>query len=340
MPGKDYYKILGVERTALDKDIKAAFRRAARRYHPDVNPGNKDAEAKFKEVNEAYEVLSDPEKRRKYDKYGDQWEYADQFAQTGGPTRGPAPQSPLWETREQAGPEGFHFGGGGLDNLFEDLLRGRGTGTSGAFRTRTQARPGHDIESKVQVSLEEAYHGTIRTISLQTSEPCSNCGGTGVVGNRRCPVCNGAGVTTSIKRLEVRIPPGVGVGSRVRVAGKGQPGTGGAPPGDLYLVISVLPHSIFKRIGDDLYVDVDVPLTKAVLGGEVQIPTLKGRLALKIPPETQNGQSFRLSRQGMPHLGDTTSGDLVAKINVVLPTNLTPHEKELFERLRTLRPAG
>ncbi len=338
MPGKDYYKILSVERTVTDKELKAAYRRAARKYHPDVNPGNKDAEARFKEVNEAYGVLSDPDKRRKYDKYGDQWEFADHFAQSPPGGQQPRQQGPVWEPRQEAGPEGFRYGGtGGLDSLFDELLRG-GRTTGG--RTRTQVRGGQDIESRVQVSLEEAYHGSIRTISLQFTEPCSNCGGTGVAGNKRCPVCAGSGMIASIKRLEVRIPAGVTEGSRIRISGKGQPGSGGGPPGDLYLVISVLPHKTFKRVGDDLYVDLGIPLTVAVLGGEVQVPTPKGRLALRIPPETQNGRSFRLARQGMPHLGDTTSGDIVATIKVVLPTGLSPQERDLFERLRSLRPVG
>jgi molecular chaperone DnaJ len=154
-----------------------------------------------------------------------------------------------------------------------------------------------------------------------------------------CSQCRGAGYIPKIARLEVKIPPGVTTGSRVRIAGKGQPGYGGGQPGDLYLNITVLPHSVFERQGDDLYVNVPVPLVTAVLGGEVQVPTLKGQLALKIPPETQNGRVFKLRGQGMPHLGKNTRGDLMAKVNIVIPQNLTEKEKELFRQLRELRPA-
>ncbi len=199
---------------------------------------------------------------------------------------------------------------------------------------------GQDVESPIEVTLEEAYSGSTRMFSLQANEPCTNCRGTGTVGNQRCPVCGGSGILRNVKRLEVRIPPGVTDGSRIRIARKGQPGQGGAPPGDLYLLVSLKPHPTFKRVGDDLHVEVEVPLTVAMLGGEIQVPTLKGRLALKIPPETQNGRSFRLARQGMPHLGDGTAGDMVATVKVILPTNLSSPERDLFRQLRQIRPAG
>ncbi len=182
--------------------------------------------------------------------------------------------------------------------------------------------------------MEEAYRGTARVLEMQVEEPCPTCKGKG------CRTCGGAGAVLRPRRLEVKIPPGVTDGSRIRIAGKGQPGHGGAPPGDLYLIVSMKPHPTFKRIGDDLLVDIDIPLTDAMLGGEAQVPTLKGKLAMKIPPETQNGRSFRLARQGMPHLGDTTAGDMVARVNVVLPTNLSTPEKELFRQLRKIGPAS
>ena len=296
MAGKDYYKILGVSRGASEREIKQAYRRLARKYHPDVNPGDKSAEARFKQINEAYEVLSDKEKRQKYDQFGDQWQYADQFAQAGGQ------QAPGWDFSR--GGTRIHFSQGGFDSLFDDLLRGFTTGASGR---RVQPRRGRDMEFPVEVTLEEAYHGATRTIGLADG-----------------------------KRLEVKIPPGVKDGSRVRLVGKGDEGYGGVK-GDLYLVTSVKPHRLFERRGDDLYVGVAVPLVVAMLGGEVQVPTLKGKLALKIPPETQNGRSFRLKGQGMPHLGNSTRGDLLAKVKVVLPTKLTPQEKELFRQLGELR---
>ena len=328
MAGKDYYSILGVSRNASEREIKQAYRRLARKYHPDVNPSDKSAEAKFKQINGAYEVLSDPEKRRKYDQFGDQWQYADQFAQAG------RQQTPFREY-SQGGDTRVHFAEGDLGSIFDELLRNVGTGTS-----RRQARPrrGQDIEHPVEVTLEEAYHGATRLISLGVEEPCSACRGTGRIQKVPCSACRGSGVVSRAKRIEVKIPPGVTDGSRVRIAGKGQPGYGG-PSGDLYLVILVKPHSLFQRKGDDLYVEVAVPLTVAVLGGEVQVPTFKGKLALKIPPETQNGRTFRLTGQGMPHLGNSSYGDLLAKVNVILPSNLSPQEKELFKQLRQLRPS-
>ena len=283
MAGKDYYSILGVNRDATEREIKQAYRRLARKYHPDVNSGDKSAEAKFKQINEAYEVLSDREKRQKYDQFGDQWQYADQFTSQGGTI--------------------FRFSEEEVGSLFGDLLRGFTTAT---YSRRVQPRRGRDVEYPAKVTLEEAYHGATRTISLE----------------------NG-------KRFEVKIPPGVKDGSRVRLARKGRQGYGGV--GDLYLVISVKPHPLFERWGDDLHIEVAVPLVVAMLGGEVQVPTLKGKLALKIPPETQNGRAFRLAGQGMPHLGNSARGDLLAKVKVVLPTNLTQQEKELLKQLAKLR---
>ena len=191
----------------------------------------------------------------------------------------------------------------------------------------------------IEVTLEEAYNGTTRNISLQTEVPCAACRGTGRIQNLPCSVCRGAGVVPQVKRLEVKIPAGVNNGSRVRIAGKGEPAPAGGTPGDLYLVISVKPHTLFERKEDDLYVDISVPLTTAMLGGEVQVPTLKGtKLALRIPPETQNERVFRLTGQGMPHLGDTSRGDLLVTLKVILPTGLSPEEKALFSKLRELRP--
>ena len=332
MAGKDYYSILGLKRNTSQQEIKQTYRRLARKYHPDVNPGDKSAEAKFKQINEAYEVLSDKKKRQKYDKYGDQWQHADQFAQA------ERQQARSWDfsSGRGGGSSSFHFAGGDLDSLFEEIL---GTGRAGAFRQRVQPRPrrGQDLETPIEVTLEEAYHGTNRTISLQVEEPCSTCHGSGQIQNALCSTCRGSGVVSRIKRLEVKIPPGVNNSSRVRIAGKGQPGYGGAN-GNLYLVISVKKHPTFERHGDDLYVEAAVPLTVAILGGEIQVPTPKGKLALKIPSETQNGRSFRLKGQGMPHLGNSTRGDILAKVKVVLPTKLSQKEKELFERLSELRP--
>ena len=329
MANKDYYNILGVKRNASEQEIKQAYRRLARKHHPDVNPGDKSAEAKFKEINEAYEVLSDKENRKKYDKYGDQWQYADQFEQAR------QQQTPFRDFSQSGGTSSFYFGEDDMGGLFDEMLRGTGTRT---YARRAQPRRGRDIQSPVEVTLDEAYHGTKRTLSLQTEEPCPTCKSSGLIQNVPCSTCQGSGAVARIKHLEVKIPPGVKNGSRVRIAGKGQPGYGG-PNGDLYLVISVKPHRLFERRGDDLHVEVPVPLTVAMLGGEVQVPTLKGKLALKIPAETQNGRAFRLKGQGMPHLGNSSRGDMLAKVNIILPTKLSPQEKELFRRLSEFRPA-
>ncbi len=329
MAKKDYYEVLGVKREASEREIKQAYRRLARKYHPDVNPSDTTAEAKFKEINEAYEVLSDKEKRAKYDQFGDKWQYADQFAQSG------HQGTPFWDF-SQSGATSFRFEGEDFGSLFEELLRGSRSGT---YKRRAHSRRGQDIEHPVEITLEEAYHGATRRLNLEVGEPCSSCGGSGLIQNVPCSVCRGSGVIPRLKRLEVKIPPGVRNGSRVRIAGKGGQGYGGRASGDLYLVVSVKPHAIFKRSGDDLSVEVAVPLTMAVLGGEVQVPTPKGKLALKVPAETKNGRVFRLTGQGMPHLSKVGRGDLMARVSVVLPTGLTDKEKELFKKLGELRPS-
>jgi molecular chaperone DnaJ len=328
MAGKDYYKILGVSRNASEKEIKQAYRKLARQYHPDINPGDKTAEARFKEINEAHEVLSDAGKRRKYDQYGDQWQYADQFEKAKQQQGGR-----FWDfTQAGGGPSGarFQFDEDDLSGIFGDLF-------GGGYRTRTlRARRGQDIEHAVEVTLEEAYHGTTRTISLQSEEPCTGCQGTGQIQNLPCSVCRGTGVVLKTKNLEVKIPPGVKNGSRIKLAGKGQPGYRGGSSGDLYLVVSVRPHKTFERRDNDLYVEIELPLLTAVLGGEVQVPTIKGKVALKIPAETQNGKTFRLNGQGMPRQGSSSHGDLLAKVKVVLPAKLSDEERELFEKLKKL----
>jgi molecular chaperone DnaJ len=326
MAGKDYYQILGVSRNASAKEIKQAYRRLARKHHPDLNPNDKSAEAKFKEINAAYEVLSDAEKRKKYDQFGDQWEYAEQFAKSGGQER------VRWDFSR--GGTTFEYGDlSGFGDIFSSLFGNSGRGS----RVR-RPRRGQDIESTIEVSLEEAYRGSTRVIQLQTEEPCTACGGTGRVGNRVCTICNGAGGKVIPKRLEVKIPVGVRDGSRIRIAGEGGPGRSGGNKGDLYLVVKVLPHRLFERKGDDLYTEVSVPLTTAILGGEVRLPTLNGNLSLKIPPETQNSKVFRMAGKGMSKLGDANYGNMFAKVKVVLPTNLTEEERKLFEKLRSLRP--
>lgn len=326
MASKDYYQILGVNRNASEKEIKQTYRRLARKYHPDLNPNDKSAETRFKEINAAYQVLSDAEKRKKYDQFGDQWEFAEQFAKSGGQER----------VRWDFGKGGTTFKYGDLSDfgdIFSSLF-----GDSGIDSRVRGPRRGQDIESPIEVTLEEAYHGSTRVIQLQTVESCTACGGTGSVGNRVCTICNGAGGKITPRRLEVKVPAGVRDGSRIRIAGKGSPGRAEGNKGDLYLVVKVLPHKVFERKGDDLYTEVSVPLSTAIMGGEVRLTTLNGNVSLEIPPETQNSKVFRLVGKGMPRLGNSDYGSMFARVRVILPTNLTEEEKKLFEKLRSLRP--
>src|SRR3989304_5517084 len=243
MAGKNYYDLLGIKKDATDKEIKQAYRRLARKYHPDVNPNDKSAEARFKEINAAYEVISDKEKRAKYDKYGDKWQYADQIEQA---------QQQQGQYREFYPGEdpAYHFGSdiGAMVSIFEQFFGGARRGSR-----RAQPRRGQDLESQVEVTLEEAYSGTSRTINLQVEEPCAVCKGSGRIQNVPCSTCRGTGVVTGVKRLEVKIPAGVSTGSKVRVAGKGEPSYGGGASGDLYLDIAVAPPATPERDGGNLH---------------------------------------------------------------------------------------
>src|SRR6185312_12205918 len=332
MDSKDYYKILGVSKSADTEDIKKAYRKLARKYHPDVNPGNKTAEARFKEINEAYEVLSDPEKRRKYDSPG----FQDIFGGASRTnTRGRTTVPP-----DYADPTGF-------SDFFETLFgqRSKRSTTSTDTSARRPDAPvpqaGENIEQPIEISLRDAYAGTARTFTVEVTEPCPVCHGTGFINQRICATCSGTGTTSRTRKLEVQIPPGVDTGSRVRVAGAGQPGSGGGSAGDLYLLVTMTPDPDFERKGDDLLTDVQAPLTLAVLGGEIRVQTLDGkRVLLTIPPETQNGQTFRLGGKGMPKRREGGFGNLLVRVEVVLPQRLTPQEKQLFEQLAQLRPTA
>jgi molecular chaperone DnaJ len=328
MATKDHYATLGVPKGASQKDIRQAYRRLARQHHPDVNPGDKASEALFKEVNAAYEVLSDKEKRKKYDKYGDQWQYADQIEEMQRKSGG----ARTYRFAGDGGGVRYEFGDlGDLGGVFESFFGGGG-------RSRAP-RKGANVQQPVEITLEEAFHGTSRTLQLAAEEPCATCGGSGQIAGATCHVCQGRGTTLKTRRLEVKIPPGVNTGSRVRIAGEGQGGAGGQR-GDLYLVVSVRPHERFERKGDDLYVDVDVPVTDAVLGGEVEVPTLTGRVMLTMPPLSQNGKTFRLAGQGMPLLNGQGRGNLHARLRVKLPEKLSDRERELFEELREAQAQG
>lgn len=323
MEYKDYYKILGVDRNSSEQEIKRAYRRLAREFHPDVNPDNQNAEEKFKEINEAYEVLGDSEKRRKYDQLGANWQQWQQmgrdpgqfdwtqwFASAPGGQRG-GPRV------EWSGDLGDLFGGGGAET-FSDFFRSMFGAAGGMGRTQTtddifgrtgqRAARGQDMETSTEITLEEAFQGATRVLRQ---------------GDRR---------------IRVKIPPGARTGSKVRIAGKGQAGYGNGPAGDLYLNITVKPHAIFEREGDDLYCDIDVDLFTAVLGGQIRVPTLNGDVSLKIPAGTHGGRTFRLRGKGMPNPHNPHQyGDLFVTLRVQIPQNLSAKERELFEELSRLR---
>ena len=314
MEYKDYYAALGVPKTATSKEIKQAFRRLARQYHPDVNPDKKEAEEKFKEINEAYEVLSDEEKRKEYDELGAQWE---QYARQA-------------QAREQAGAtRGATYSAGRMRAEDLDDLFGGASPFSDFYSTywggeapRAHAREpqrGSDLEHPLEVTLEEAAHGGTRRLRLE-------------------------GADGQVRTIEVTIPPGVRDGTRVRVAGQGAQGRNGGPRGDLYLVVEVTPHPDFERRGDDLYTKVHAPLTAMLLGGEVPVRTLDKRVLLKIPQATADGKTFRLRGQGMPKLNHPGErGDLYAEAHAEMPRRLTDEQRRLIEefaRLQAGEPAA
>jgi curved DNA-binding protein len=317
MEYKDYYKILGVPKHATEKEIKAAYRKAARKHHPDVNKGDPKSEARFKEINEANEVLSDPEKRKRYDALGPDWQ--SQFRPGAGAGR----------AGSRGGTVEVDFGddAGGFSDFFRTIFGGGGgfggdrEGGFGGFRTssgggfeeifgRAGREPaGQDVEGAVDLTLEEVARGTTRTVKV--------------------------GEGPSARTVEVKIPAGVREGSRVRVAGEGG-GAPGGPRGDLYLRVRTRPHPHFERKGDDLETKLSVPLTTAVLGGEVQVPTLEGPVGIKVPPGSPAGRTFRLRGKGLPRLDAPGRGDILANLNVDLPRDLSPREKEVFEELKRL----
>jgi curved DNA-binding protein len=306
---KDYYKTLGVSKNASAEEIKKAYRKQARQHHPDINK-KPEAEKRFKEINEANEVLSDPEKRKRYDTVGPEWE---RFRQGG-----QQPGGFQWVYTGQPGQDPFNGGeAGGFSDFFRTLFgEGQTDFDTGPLFGRPSARrrrsvAGADVESEVEITLAEAYKGTERSVEMRLPD----------------------GAT---RRLSVKIPTGVKDGQRIRLAGQGAPGSAGGPSGDLFLRVRVRPHPVFQRDGDDLRMDLPVALHEALLGADVTVPTLKGRVSLRIPPETQNGRTIRLAGQGMPR-STGGFGDLYVTVKVVLPTKLTDKERELVNELATTR---
>ncbi|MGB9670739.1 MAG: molecular chaperone DnaJ [Halothiobacillaceae bacterium] len=351
MAKKDLYEILGVAKNASEDELKKAYRRLAMKYHPDRNPDDKDAEAKFKEAKEAYEILSDAQKRAAYDQFG----HAAFEAGMGG----------------GAGPGyGAGFGGASFSDIFGDVF-GDIFGGGGGRGRGTRAYRGADLQYNLEISLEEAVAGTTVKIRVPTTEPCTACGGSGAKKGTKpktcptcggtgavriqqgifavqqtcptchgrgeiieepCPACRGQGRVQTHKTLSVKIPPGVDTGDRIRLGGEGEPGEHGGPAGDLFVVIHVKPHPIFERRDADLYCEVPISFATAALGGEVEVPTLDGRARLKIPAETQSGKLFRLRGKGVAPVRGGAPGDLICKVNVETPVNLTEAQKDMLRR--------
>ena len=348
---KDFYEILGVNRDASDEDIKKSYRKLAMKYHPDRNPDSKDSEEKFKEAKEAYEILSEPEKRRAYDAYG----HAGVNPHMGGGQGG----------------EGF----GGFSEAFGDIFGEIFGGRGGAGRGGQQVYRGADLRYNMDITLEQAARGTETKIRIPTLDDCETCKGTGAkpgttaktcqtcngqgqvrmqqgffsiqqtcptchgtgkVIPEPCTACNGAGRVKKHKTLSVKIPSGVDDGDRIRLSGEGEAGVNGGPPGDLYVVVQLKPHAVFQREGADLHCEMPITFTVAALGGEIHIPTLDGEAKIKIPAETQSGQVFRLRGKGIRPVRQTSSGDLMCHVVVETPVRLTDRQKELLRELEEI----
>lgn len=339
---QDYYELLGVKKDATTDDIKKAYRKLARKYHPDLNPGDKTAEKKFKEINEAYEVLSDTKKRQEYDQFGKAtFEGGHGFGGYG--------------TRDY----GFNYGG--AEDIFSDLF--------GTFRQQGIRMKGPDLETSLEISLEEAFHGVTKPLTLSRETACKQCGGTGAeayetcstcngagsvrqsrgvfrlsqpcpackgmgrIIKKACPLCRGSGRTVLTETIKVKIPPGADTGSRVKLRGMGGAGSKGGPAGDLYIMLSVRPHPVFRREGNNLFVDVPATVTEAVLGGRIKVPTLDGVVTMTLPPGTDSGKKFRLKGKGIPNRKTGKAGDEFAVIKIVVPKKVSTKTKEALEEL-------
>lgn len=317
----DYYAILGVDRSADAAEIKKAYRKLARKFHPDVNPDNPQAEQKFKEIQEAYAVLSDKESRRQYDTYG---------RVEGGPDAGFDPSRRSGPSWRDAG--GFHFDFGDLGgstgryhdlgDIFGDLFGGR-RGPQAAPRRR-----GSDQEIEIEISFKDAVRGTVVTIPVQRQVQCATCGGAGNVGGRVCGSCHGSGVVVSTERLRVKIPEGVGDGQRIRVAGKGAEGRGGGGAGDLFVRPRVRPHGYFVRENNDIHTTVPVTFAEAYRGGEIEVGTIHGPVRAKVPPGTNSGRTFRLRGKGVRNIRTRAYGDHLYTVQIVVPKVMSPAGEE------------
>jgi DnaJ-class molecular chaperone len=324
---KDYYQTLGVGRAADEKEIKRAYRKLARQYHPDINPNNKQAEAKFKEINEAYQVLSDDEKRKLYDQFGEDYDKIPAGYTGGAGNPYGVDFGDVFNGR--SGGSGVNFGGGNfggahapnfdpsqMGDLFENLFGGRGGGFN-VNRGKRGPQRGEDVEQPIEISLQESIRGVQRSLQLT--------------------ILNEATGTQERRNVTVKIPAGVRDGARVRVANQGASGAGGGLNGDLYLRVKIAPHPFWKREGDNLHCEVPVAFTEAALGTSIQVPTVNGEVGLKLPVGTQSGQTFRLSGRGVPNVKGDGAGDVFVKVRVAVPKELNERERALIKELAALR---
>jgi DnaJ-class molecular chaperone len=354
MEFKDYYKVLGVERGVSEADIKSAYRKLARKYHPDVNPNNKKAEAQFKEVNEAYQVLSDPEKRRKYDQLGADWEHGldqEEILRRYAASQGQGAHGAGFDAGDMSDFFSQFFGFG--DSPFTARRTGPSNFQSFSFGTKPRPQKAPDLSADVKITLEEAMTGSKRRLELTAEDECTVCGGTGMVAAEEkqgkvrlirsaqaCPNCGGSGVIPSHRALEVAIPPGVTEGTRIRL--KGQGGKGPRPDlnGDLFLTVHLEPHPVFSVSGRDLRVSLPVWDYETALGAQVMAPLVGGgKVSLKVPAESQTGKTLRLKGRGIPGRGGEPAGDLLYELKVLAPTDLTSDERSLMEQFAEKRSA-
>jgi len=322
---KDYYEQLGVKRDAAADQIRQAYRKLARKHHPDVNPGDRIAEEKFKDINEAYEVLSDPEKRKRYDQLGANWKDGAEFT-----------PPPGWgRVNVQFDDLGSIFAGGGFSDFFETIFGGtKSAAQPNQGRGRGRSRPdrGQDAEAEMEITLEDAHRGGRHRITLQGSRPCSTCGGTGATNGAACATCGGLGYTSVPKTIDVNIPAAAREGSVIKLKHQGQPGMNSGEAGDLYIKLKIKPNQSFTVSGDDLTAEVPVTPSEAILGASIEVPTIEGKAEVKIPPGAQGGQRLRLRGQGLNKRGGGR-GDQYVKLKIVVPSHPTDREKQLYEEL-------
>ena len=309
MAKRDYYEVLGLSKGASEAEIKKAYRRLARKLHPDVNPGDKAAQKRFQEVQEAYELLKDGEKRRAYDRFGHAGAgFGGGFDHRGASgTGGPG----------GAGFEGFHFEGGDLGDLFGNLF-------GGGRRSPGGPHAGEDTRAQIEVPFRDAVLGGMATLALRRERPCATCGGTGRAGKGGCPTCRGEGVVAESERVRVRIPEGMENGGAIRLPGKGGAGGKGGAPGDLYVTVRVTPHTYFERYGNDIHGVVPITVKEAYAGAEIEVPTIRGPVRARVPPGTQGRQKFRLRSQGVKDPRSGEVGDHLYTVRIMVPKTVTP----------------